>query len=101
MGFVMEKRKHRRFPSKLSLKYRLLQNSPPKLRQGQSIDMSNGGMSFRSSEFIPHQSSVLVEFKSPNLRRPMRFVSEVVHAREHRAGDHFIIGVEFQQMLKY
>ena len=101
MQFVMEKRKHRRFRTKLSLKYRLLQNNPPKLNQGQSIDMSNGGMSFRSSEFIPHQSQVLVEFKSPNLRRPMRFVSEVVHTREHRAGNNFIIGLEFPQMLKY
>jgi c-di-GMP-binding flagellar brake protein YcgR len=96
----MEKRKHRRFPSRLSLKYRLLKDSPPKLRQAQSIDMSNGGMSFRNSEFIPHQSPVLVEFESPNMHHPLRFVSEVVHTREHLEEDHFIISVEFQQLLK-
>ena len=100
MQFVMEKRKHRRLPARLSLKYRLLQDSPPKLRHTQSIEISNGGMSFRNSEFISVQSPVLVEFTLPLAHRPISFVSEVAHTREHPVENHFIIGIEFQQLVK-
>jgi len=63
----MEKRNHSRHPAKLSLKYRLLQDSPPKLQFTQSIDVSNGGMGFRNSQFVPQQTPILVEFTPPNL----------------------------------
>jgi len=100
MPFEMEKRRHSRTPAKLSVKYRLLRDGPPKLQYAQSVDMSEEGMSFRSSEFISHHSPVLVEFTPPEMQRPISFVSEVVHAREHAEGNHFIIGIEFEHMLR-
>jgi len=100
MPFVIEKRKHPRSPTKLSVKYRLLRDNPPKLQHAKSVDISNGGMSFRKSKLVPHKTPVLVEFIAPHTHRPISFVSEVVHAREHSAGNHFIIGVEFQQLVK-
>lgn len=57
-------------------------------------------MSFRSPEFIPHKTPLLVKFTHPDMQRPISFVSEVVHAREHAAGYHFVIGMEFEHMLK-
>jgi len=100
MPDVIEKRKHPRFQSKRALKYHLLRNSPPQIQHSHSIDVSEEGMSFRSSEFIPHQTPVLIEFTPPDMHRPMSFVSEVVHAREHAEGNHFIIGMQFEHMLK-
>jgi hypothetical protein len=89
MPDVIEKRKHPRFQSKRALKYHLLRNSPPQIQHSHSIDVSEEGMSFRSTEFTP-----------PDMHRPMSFVSEVVHAREHAEGNHFIIGMQFEHMLK-
>jgi hypothetical protein len=99
MPFVMEKRSHPRLPTKLALKYRLLRDSPPRVKHGQSIDLSEGGISFRSFEFMPHKAPVLVEFTPPDKGHPIRFVSEVVHAREHSTGNHFVIGMQFEHLL--
>jgi hypothetical protein len=100
MPSVMEKRKQPRSPTKLAVKYRLFRDGPPKFKYAQSVDVSEQGMSFQSSEFIPPHSPVLVEFVPPEKYFPTRFVSEVVHAREHAKGNHFIIGIEIEHMLK-
>ena len=100
MVFAREKREHLRIPAKLPLKYRLIDDSPQKYRQVQSMDFSAGGMSFRNPEFIPHRTKALVEFTPPNRSVPIRIVSEVVRTRGHYAGSHFTIGIRFQHMLK-
>jgi len=100
MSFATEKRRHPRVPAKLALKYRLLRDNPSKSRHTQSLDLSEEGMSFQSSEYIPHKAPILVEFTPPDMHRPISYVSEVVHAREHTEGHYFIIGMEFEHMLK-
>jgi len=96
----MEKRKHPRSPTKLAVKYRLLQDGPPKFKHALSVDLSEQGMSFQSSEFIPPHSTILVEFVPPERYFRTRFITEVVHAREHAEGNHFIIGIGIERMLK-
>ena len=92
-----ERRKHPRARVRIPVKFRMLQSGPPKVLQTQSLDYSRGGMSFRCPEFIPHRSSVHVEFSPPDRTFPVRIVSEVVGTRKHPGGDHYIVGIKFQE----
>ena len=89
------RRQHRRHEVRLAIKYRNLRSVPSKPVAAQLLDFSDSGLRFRSDDFIPHRSPVLVEFQLPADHQPVRIMAEVVRTRQHPSGEYLDVGLHF------
>ena len=90
-----EKRRHLRAQVKLPLRYRdpLTRPSPP--RSAQAKDLGLGGLCFRTEEFVPLDTTLVLEVRLRESARPVRSVARVAWARIMPSGHRYEIGSEF------
>jgi len=96
-----EQRKHPRIKTHISMKFR-------KLRDGAGIqgvssitkNLSEGGIRFRTADFIAMACRLIVELDIPMLTRPVKAISKVAWIRKAVSGNDYEIGNQFLEMSK-
>ena len=93
-----EKRRFQRVGIQLPLKFRETMVQPPVYRGAQVRDVSLGGVRFCTENFIPRDTSLIVEFHLPDNLRAIRAISKVSWLKSLPSGHRFEIGSEFVEM---
>jgi Tfp pilus assembly protein PilZ len=90
-----EKRTGTRFNVSLALQYRYL----TKLNNALSRDVSEGGLSFTTSDFIPLNTQLFVALLPKD--EPLRATGQVVWVRKVPYGDRYNVGLKFTDISAY
>jgi hypothetical protein len=93
-----EKRRFKRVGIQLPLKFRETMAQPPVYRGAQVRDVSLGGVRFRTENFIPRDTSLIVEFHLPESTQAIRAISTVSWLKSLPSGHRFEVGSEFVEM---
>jgi len=96
-----EKRKFTRVKTHIPVKYRKLREGAGSVGFGSlSRDLSQGGVQFRTEEFISMACRLIVEVDIPMLTRPVKAISKVAWIRKTDSGDDYEIGNQFLEISK-
>ena len=90
-----DKRRHLRTNVRLPLRYRAPLTHPSPSRSTQAKDLSLGGLCFRTEEFVPLDTTLVLELRLRESARPVRSVARVAWARIMPSGHRYEIGSEF------
>jgi hypothetical protein len=96
-----EKRKHQRVKTHIPVRYR-------KMRDGAGVqgassvtkNLSQGGLRFRTGEFISMACRLILELDIPMLTKPVKAISKVAWIRKSAEGDDYEVGNQFLEMSK-
>ena len=80
------------------MKFRETMSQPPVYRGAQVRDVSLGGVRFRTENFIPRDTSLILEFQLPESVRAIRAISKVSWLKSIPSGHRFEVGSEFVEM---
>lgn len=89
-----DKRSHRRVALRLPIAYRSVAARPPVLQHGQTLDVSRGGVRFRTGEFLPVGQFVALEVALPG-RGIYAARGRTVWTREARGDGYWVVGAAF------
>ncbi len=96
-----EKRKFQRAITHIPVKYRKLRDSEaPMIKSTITKNLSEGGVRFRTNEFISRASRLIVELDMPMFTKPVKAISKVAWIRKADSGDDFEIGNQFLEISK-
>jgi c-di-GMP-binding flagellar brake protein YcgR len=96
-----EKRKHPRMKTHIPIRYRKMRDGAG--AQGESSiskNLSEGGVRFRTGEFISMACRLILELDIPMLTRPVKAISKVAWIRKNDTGDEYEVGNQFLEMSK-
>lgn len=101
MSEAVEKRKTPRVKTHIPVRFR-------KLRDGAGGDgessitknLSQGGIRFRTNEFISMACRLILELDVPMFTKPIKAISKVAWIRKAAAGDDYEVGNQFLEMSK-
>ena len=101
MSEMSEKRKHARVKTHIPVRYH-------KLRDGAGVEgvgsisknISQGGVRFRTAEFISMACRLILELDIPMFNKPIKAVSRVAWIRKTISGDDYEVGNQFLEMSK-
>ncbi len=96
-----EKRKHQRVKTHIPVRYR-------KLRDGAGVsgassitkNLSQGGIRFRTAEFISMACRLILELDIPMFTKPVKAISKVAWIKKAASGDDYEVGNQFLEMSK-
>lgn len=97
---VQEKRRYKRVESNLPLQYKNLRKSFDLPVGSLTKNLSEGGVSFKSNEFISLACRLVVEISIPSVPKPIKAISKVAWIRKLPAGDQYELGNQFLDMAK-
>lgn len=90
--FELDKRKFPRAVFRESIEYRHSEN--PSLNGSVGYDLSEGGVRFRTEEFLAHESEVVIRLQL-KAEREATLLARVVWAQKVPYGDSYHVGCEF------
>ena len=101
MNATVENRKHTRVKTHIPVRIRTL-------RGGASIEgissitknLSEGGIRFRTAEFISMACRLILELDIPMFTKPVKAISKVAWIRKSPSGEDYEIGNQFLEMSK-
>ena len=96
-----ERRKYERVKTHVPVRYR-------KLRDGAGVpgessitkNLSEGGIRFRTAEFISMACRMILELDIPMFTKPIKAISKVAWIRKAPSGDDYEVGNQFLEMSK-
>ena len=96
-----EKRKHERVKTHIPVRFR-------KLRDGAGIsgasslsrNLSQGGIRFKTAEFISMACRLILELDIPMFVKPVKAISKVAWIKKADSGDDYEVGNQFLEMSK-
>jgi len=94
-----DRRRSTRIDSNLPVKYRNLKLTNLPLGS-LTKDISEGGVSFKTNEFISLACRLVVEITIPTLQRPIKAISKVAWIRKNASDDHYELGNQFLEISK-
>ncbi len=101
MNEMVEKRKFKRVQTHIPVKYRKLREGAGSVGFGSlSRDLSQGGVHFRTGEFISMACRLILEMDIPMLTRPIKAISKVAWIRKTDTGDNYEVGNQFLEISK-
>lgn len=96
---VEERRRYLRVESSLPVKYKNLRNVGVVSIGSLSKDICEGGVRFRTNEFISLACRLVVEVSLPTSPKPVKAISKVAWIRK-AAGDYYEVGNQFLEITK-
>jgi len=96
---VVEKRRFRRMESNLPVKYRNLKMAANPLGS-LTKDISEGGIRFKTNEFISLACRLVVEITIPTAQRPIKAISKVAWIKRSPDSDQYELGNQFLEISK-
>ena len=97
---VEDKRRHKRVQYNLPIQYKNLRKSSDLPIGALTKDISQGGVCFKSSEFISLACRMVVEISLPTNPKPIKAISKVAWIRKLSAGDQYELGNQFLDMTR-
>lgn len=96
-----EKRKHSRVKTHIPVRYRNLRDGAG-IEGSSSIskNLSQGGIRFRTAEFVSMACRLILELDIPMLTKPVKAISKVAWIRKATSGDDYEVGNQFLEMSK-
>ena len=95
-----EKRRHPRVESNLPVQYRNLKKAAVLPTGSLSTNISEGGVRFKSNEFISLACRLVLEITLPTASRPIKAISKVAWIRKLPSGEAYELGNQFIDMTK-
>lgn len=99
-NIIDERRRYRRAESSLSIQYRNLRKPGDVPIQTLTKNISEGGVSFKSSEFISLACRLVVEISLPILPKPIKAISKIAWIRKIPSSDQYELGNQFLEITK-
>jgi PilZ domain. len=96
---TVENRRFQRIESDLPVRYKNLKTATVPLGS-LTKDISEGGICFKTSEFISLACRLVVEINLPTTQRPIKAISKVAWIRKTSAGDQYELGNQFLEISK-
>jgi|JI10StandDraft_1071094.scaffolds.fasta_scaffold161668_2 hypothetical protein len=102
----LEKRIYKRIAEKVHLTYRIIQVGsgqlylPKDKGEGESHDLSEGGLLFTSKEAMPLGTRLELELRFPDVKYVLYPKAKVVRLEEFNDGEFYEIGLEFNQLFE-
>ena|GEM_PF-272933 len=94
-----EQRKHQRVEAHIPVKYCKLRNGAGiKRASSVSKDLSQGGVRFRTAEFISMACRLILELDMPMFTKSVKAISRVAWIRKAASVDSFEVGSQFIEM---
>jgi c-di-GMP-binding flagellar brake protein YcgR len=97
---VDEKRRFKRTDSNLPLQYRNLRKAGIQPTGSITRNLSEGGVCFKSSEFISLACRLVLEINLPNSLKPVKAISKVAWIRKIPSTDQYELGNQFLEITK-
>ncbi len=98
-GNITERRRFQRIGSSLPVRYRNLRTATVPMGS-LSKDISEGGIRFRTNEFISLACRLVIEVTLPTLPKPIKAISKVAWIRKLSSGDQYELGNQFLEISK-
>ena len=99
MSQYQEKRQYPRKEGSFPFRYRETLGTPSPFRGALVKDVSLGGLRFRTEDFLPLDTSLILELSLPESTRPVRAITRVAWSRKLSSGERYEIGGEFVEMI--
>jgi len=96
-----ERRKYERVKTHVPVRYRKLRDGAG--APGESSitkNLSEGGIRFRTAEFISMACRMILELDIPMFTKPIKAISKVAWIRKAPSGDDYEVGNQFLEMSK-
>lgn len=98
-GNTTERRRFPRIDSNVPVKYRNLRTAA--IPMGSlTKNISEGGISFKTNEFISLACRLVVEIALPAIPKPIKAISKVAWIRKMSSGDEYEMGNQFLEISK-
>jgi c-di-GMP-binding flagellar brake protein YcgR len=96
----VEKRRFQRAIARIPIKYYKVGDYGPKALKASTIsrNLSEGGVRFRTAEFVSRACRLVVEIEMPMFPRPIKAISKVAWIRKVDSGDDYEIGNQFLEI---
>ena len=96
---IVEKRRFQRMDSSLPLKYKNLKTATIPM-ESITKDIGEGGIRFKTSEFISLACRLVVEITLPMVPKPIKAISKVAWIRKLSSGEQYELGNQFLDISK-
>jgi c-di-GMP-binding flagellar brake protein YcgR len=97
---ISERRRHERIDHSLRMCYKDLKNAGAVPTEVLTANISEGGTSFESAEFLQLASHLVLEISLPTVPDPVKSISKVVWIRRTASTGKHIVGSHFVEMSK-
>ena len=98
-GNTTERRRFQRIDSNVPVKYRNLKTATVPLGS-LTKDICEGGVRFKTSEFISLACRLVLEIDLPTIPRPIKAISKVAWIKRMSSGDEYELGNQFLEISK-
>ena len=96
---VVEKRRFQRIDSNLPVRYKNIKTATVPMGS-LTKDISEGGIRFKTNEFISLACRLVVEVTLPTAQRPIKAISKVAWIRKLSSGEQYELGNQFLEISK-
>mgnify|MGYP001357077759 FL=1 len=96
---VVERRRFQRIDSNLPLRYKNIKAATVPMGS-LTKDISEGGIRFKTNEFISLACRLVVEISLPTAQRPIKAISKVAWIRKLTSGEQYELGNQFLEISK-
>jgi c-di-GMP-binding flagellar brake protein YcgR len=97
---VEEKRRFKRVDSNFPVQYRNLRKAGVMPAASITRNLSEGGVCFKSNEFVSLACRLVVEISLPNSTKPIKAISKVAWIRKVPSTDQYELGNQFLEITK-
>ena len=97
---IDEKRRYLRIESNLPIQFRNLRKSAELPVGSLTSNISEGGVRFKSNEFISLACRLIVEITLPTTHKPVKAISKVAWIRKLPLSDQYELGNQFLEISK-
>lgn len=94
-----ERRRSQRIDSNLPVRYKNLRVATVPMGS-LTKDISEGGIRFKTSEFISLACRLVIEVTLPTVQRPIKAISKVAWIRKTPSGEQYELGNQFLEISK-
>ena len=95
-----EKRRFKRIDSNLPVQYKNLRKAGVTPAGSLTRNLSEGGVCFKTNEFISLACRLVVEISLPTVTKPIKAISKVAWIRKVPSSDQYELGNQFLEMTK-
>ena len=97
---IENKRRHKRVDSNFPVQYRNLRKAGIPSAGTISRNLSEGGVCFKSNEFVSLACRLVLEITLPNSTKPVKAISKVAWIRKVPSSDQYELGNQFLEITK-
>lgn len=96
-----EKRRYARVDTHIPVKYHMLgTSSDPQIATTVSRNLSEGGVHFRTDEFVARACRLVMELNMPMFNKPLKAIGKVAWIRKASEGDGYEVGNRFLDITR-